>query len=326
MAVKSVTRATASQPGQELERKAEAGTGWYAWLARSGLVAKGVSFGIVGVLAIKLATGNGGKATSREGALQSLAHQGFGTVLLILLALGFAAYAIWRFVQAVAERDSEGGDKGKAKKWGKRAGYVGRGLIYAGLTFSTVKILTGSGQQQSQSDKAHSTTATVFDLPAGRWIVGIAGIAIIGAGLWNLFRGITRKFEDKWRIGEMSETERTWGSRAGLVGHVARFVVFGLIGVFVTKAAIEYDPQDAIGLDGALQKLADAAYGPYLLGLTAFGLVCYGVYCLVDARYRDVSVDGSKSGHNRRDSDRPLGRERGERFAEARSSLSRSRG
>jgi hypothetical protein len=310
VASETTARAKASHPGKEAEAKAQSGTGWYAWLARSGLVAKGISFGIVGVLAIKLATGNGGKATSRQGALQSLSHSAFGKVMLILLAVGFAAYALWRFVQAFAEKDEDGGEKGTAKKWGKRAGYVGRGLIYAGLTASTVKILLGSGQQQSQNQKAHSATATVLGWPGGRWLVGVAGIAIIGAGLWNLYRGIARKFEDKWRTGEMSKTERTWGGRAGVAGHAARFVVFGLIGVFVTKAAIEFDPKDAIGLDGALQKLAQTSYGPYLLGLTAFGLVCYGIYCLVDARYRDVSVDGSQSGHNRRDSERPLARQR----------------
>lgn len=311
MATKTAARAKASRPGEEAEAKAQSGAGWYAWLARSGLVAKGISFGIVGVLAIKLATGSGGQATSRQGALQTLSHSGFGEVMLILLAVGFAAYALWRFAQAFAQKDEEGGEKGTAKKWGKRAGYIGRGLIYAGLTASTVKILLDSGQQQSQNQKSRGATATVLGWPGGRWLVGAVGIAIIGAGLWNLYRGIRRKFEDKWRASEMSETERKWGGRAGVAGHLARFVVFGLIGVFITKAAIEFDPNDAIGLDGALQKLAQASYGPYLLGLTAFGLVCYGVYCLVDARYRDVSVDGSQSGRDRRDSERPLARERG---------------
>jgi Domain of Unknown Function (DUF1206) len=286
---------TARHPAREAEAKADSGTGWYAWLARGGLVAKGVSFGLVGVLAIQLAAGGGGgKATSRQGALQSLAQHGFGKVALALLAIGFAGYAIWRFVQAFAEReDDEGEAKGEAKKWGKRAGYVGRGLIYAGLAFTTAKILVGSGGQQSQNAKAHQTTATVLDWPAGRWLVGVAGLILVGVGLWNLYRGLTRKFEDKWRTGEMREVERKWGGRSGVAGHMARFVVFGLIGVFVTKAAIDYNPKEAIGLDGALQKLAHAAYGPYLLGVTAFGLVCYGIYCLVDARYRDVSTNGS---------------------------------
>ena len=271
--------------------KARSGTGWYAVLARVGLVAKGISYGLVGALAIAVAVGHGGKATSRTGAVATIADESWGKLVLILLALGFAAYAVWRFVQAVAEREdpADGEAEGLAKKWGKRAGYVGRGLIYAGLTYTTVRLLTGSGGQQSQNQKARQTTAAVFDWPAGRWIVGAAGLTIIGVGLWNIYRGVSTKFEDKWR-GGMSRTERTWGSRAGVVGHVARGIVFGLIGIFVTKAATDYDAQDAIGFDGALRKLAEAAYGPWLLGITAAGLVAYGVFCLVDARYRDVSA------------------------------------
>jgi hypothetical protein len=271
---------------RDVRAKADSGRGWYAGLARGGLVAKGISYGLVGVLAIKLAVGSGGSATSRQGALQSLAQHGLGKVLLGLLAVGFAAYAVWRFVQAFVEQDEDG----EAKQWGKRAGYVGRGLIYAGLTFSSVKILTGSHGQASQDRKAHQTTATVFDWPGGRWLVGIAGIVVVGAGIWNLYRGLSRKFEDRWRTGSMGPGARRWGARAGVAGHAARFVVFGLIGIFLVKAAVEYDSADAIGLDGALEKLAQASYGPYLLGLTAAGLVCYGVFCLADARFRDVSA------------------------------------
>jgi hypothetical protein len=278
-----------SSHGGQVRAKAESGTGWYSVLARTGLVAKGVSFGIVGALAVKLALGDGGKTTSRQGALQTLAGQSFGKIALILLAVGFAAYAIWRFVQAFAERE-EPDEKGEAKKWAKRAGYVGRGLIYAGLTLSAIKILVGSGGTESQNQKARTTAATILSWPAGTWIVGLVGAAIIAAGLWNLYRGVSRKFEDRWRTAEMSARARKWGGRAGAAGHVARAVVFTLIGIFVVKAAVDYKPKDAIGLDGALQKLAHAGYGPYLLGLTAAGLVCYGLFCLVDARYRDVST------------------------------------
>ena len=277
-------------PVERVRRDARDGRGWNAWLARTGLVAKGISFGIVGGLAIALAAGGGGKATSRQGALHSLAGSGLGKVLLVLLALGFAAYAAWRVVQAVAARCDGDEAKEHAKVWGKRAGYLGRAAVYAGLTYSTVAIIVGAGGGESQNEKAHRTTATVLDWPAGRWLVGLAGLVIAGVGLWNLYRGLARKFEDKWRTGEMSSAERRWGGRAGVVGHAARFVVFGLIGVFVVRAALDFDPKDAIGLDGALQKLAHASYGPYLLGLTAAGLVCYGLYCLVDARYRDVSA------------------------------------
>jgi hypothetical protein len=234
----------------DAKRHAETGRGWYAVVARTGLVAKGLSFGLVGALAIALAVGSGGKATSREGALAQLSHHLFGKVVLIALAVGFGA----------------------------------------GLAFTTLKILFGSGGGGSQTEKAHRSTAMALGWPAGRYLVAAAGIVVIGVGLWNLYRGIARKFEDKWRVASLSATVRTWGARAGVVGHVARFVVFGLIGLFLVRAAIDYDPKDAIGLDGALQKLAHASYGSYLLGLTAAGLVAYGVYCLVDARLRDVST------------------------------------
>jgi hypothetical protein len=281
------------RPAREVRAKAESGRGWYAALARIGLVAKGISYGLVGVLAIGVAVGHGGKTTSRQGALATLADESWGKVVLVLLAAGFAAYAAWRFVQAFAERrDADDGEvEGNAKKWGKRAGYVARGLIYGALAFSAVKLLFGANQQQSQTGKAQQTTSTILSWPAGRTLVAAAGIGLAAYGVWNLYRGIARTFEDRWRTGEMSPAARRWGGRVGLVGHCARFVVFALIGVFFVKAAVEYDPKEAIGLDGALQKLAHASYGPWLLGVTAAGLVAYGVYSLVDARFRDVSAN-----------------------------------
>ncbi len=278
---------------REARAEAESGSGLYAAIARTGLVAKGVSYAIVGGLAIALAAGAGGKATSREGALHTLAGNTLGGIALVLLALGFAAYALWRIVQAFAEREDSDEDEKKAaaKKWGKRAGYIGRAVIYGSLAYSAVKLLLGDEQSESQSEKAHKTTATVLSWPAGTWLVAIAGIVIFGVGLWNLYRAITRNFEEKWRTGEMGSDARRWGGRAGFVGHLARAIVFGMIGVFVFKAAVEYDPKEAVGIDGALQKLAAASYGPFLLGLTAAGLVAYAVYCFVDARYRDVSAN-----------------------------------
>jgi Domain of Unknown Function (DUF1206) len=280
----AVRQPTIEHPARKARADAQAGRGWYAALARTGLVAKGVSFGIVGILAIKLALGEGGKATSREGALQSLAGHGFGKVLLVGLAAGFAAYAAWRLVQAFAERGDDAGT------WGARAGYVGRAVIYAALAVGAIKVFVGN-ESESQSERAHETTALLLSWPAGTWIVGILGALIVGVGLWNAYRGITRKFEDKWRTGQMTAAARTWGGRAGVAGHLARGVVFSLIGFFVVKAALEFDPKEAIGWDGALRKLAAADYGPYLLGATAAGVICYGLYCFVDARYRDVSSD-----------------------------------
>ena len=281
---------TSAKPAQEVRRKAQSGSGWYEWLARIGLVAKGVSYGILGALAIGVAIGKGGKTTSRTGALADLAQHPWGKALLIVLAIGFASYALWRIIQAFAERSEKSDAEGKAKKWGKRAKYLAQAGIYAALTYGCVKILIGSHVKESQNPEARHRTAEVLSWPAGRWIVGAVGLCFIGAGLFNFYNGAARKFEDCWR-GGMGQSAKKWGLWIGTVGHFARGVVFGLIGIFITKAAIEYDPKNAIGLDGALQKLAAQTYGSWLLGLTAAGLIAYGVWCLFDAWYRDVSAN-----------------------------------
>lgn len=257
---------------------------WLNALARVGLVAKGVSYALVGVLAIKLAADSGGKATSRQGALHTLAQHSFGKFVLVVLAFGFAAYAVWRFAQAFFDKNNEGdGAKGLAK----RAGYFGRGAIYAGLTYSTIKILSGSAEQ-SQNQKAHKTAATVLSWPAGKWIVGAAGLVLIGVGIWNGYRGLEKKFLKNWKTEKMGPTAQRWGTRSGVVGLSARMVVFALIGIFVVKAAYDYNPREAIGLDGALQKLASQSYGSWLLGIVAAGLLAYAVFCFFEARYREV--------------------------------------
>ena len=251
------------------------------WAGRLGLVAMGVSYGLVAVLAIQLVLHEGGKATDRQGALQTLAKDGLGRIVVIALAVGFAAYAIWRFAQAVLDRGGEGTEpKGLAK----RIGYAGRGIVYAALCVTAVSILMGSSGSSSEKKE----TAWVLTWPAGRWIVGAVGAGFLAAGVWNVVRGVTRKFKKQLNTGSMSVTEEKAATVAGVVGLLARGVVFSLIGVFVIRAAWQYDPKEAIGIDGALRKLAAQDYGDALLGVVAAGLLAFGIFCLFQARYRKV--------------------------------------
>ncbi len=113
-------------------------------------------------------------------------------------------------------------------------------------------------------------------------------MVFIGVAVFNGYSAFTQKFEDNWKTHEMTEAERRWGARLSSLGLLARFVVFSLIGGFFVKAAYEYDAQEAIGLDGALRKVAQASYGPLLLGVVAAGLLCYALFCFVEARYRRI--------------------------------------
>jgi Domain of Unknown Function (DUF1206) len=256
---------------------------WVERLARFGLVAQGVSFGLVAVLAVELALGEGGGATDRQGALKKIADGSIGRVIVIALAVGFGAYALWRLAQVFLGHDVE--ERSGSPKWGKRLSSLGKAAIYAGLCWTAISILTGGG---GGSNKEQETTKGILGWPGGRWIVGAIALAIAGAALWNLYRGLSGRFKKQLKTGEMSATELRWTSRIAVVGLVARAVVFGIIAWFFFKAAVDYDPNQARGLDGALRKLAHEPYGEWLLAVVAAGLFAYGVFCVIQARYREV--------------------------------------
>jgi hypothetical protein len=254
----------------------------FEWLARGGFVARGLIYGIIGILAIKLAVGAGGQTTNQRGAMKTIAQQPFGKVLLILVAIGLTGYALWRLVHALLGYGPEDSDSGF-----ERIAAVGSGIVYAGLCAIAVEILLGSGSS-SGSGTTSRTTAGVLGRPGGTWLVAVAGAVLIGIGLYQGYRGVSKDFLKDSKVEEMSSRMRNWIEWIGGFGHLARMLVFCLVGVFLIEAAIDYDPNKAVGLDGALAKIAAASYGPFLLGLVAAGVIAFGVYSLSDARYRRI--------------------------------------
>jgi hypothetical protein len=275
------------RPARELRHAKSAGEGFvnsaaFEWLSRAGFVARSAIYAIIGVLAFKLAIGSGGKLTNQHGALTTVANQPFGSLLLTLLAIGLGGYAVWRLFRAALGRGPEGSDSGF-----ERLAALASGLAYGALFVLAVEILVGSGSSSSSTNPS-SSAAGILGWPGGQWIVGGAGLVMIGVALYQAYKGITQKFLDDSKTEEMSPGVRKWIARVGTVGHLARAVVFGLIGVFLVKAAIEYNPKTAVGLDGALATLANQPYGSVLLGIVAVGLIAFALYSLCDARYRKI--------------------------------------
>jgi hypothetical protein len=257
---------------------------WVERFGRIGLVAKGISFGIVGVLAILVALGVGaGAATDRPGAFRLLSQEPYGFALLLAIAFGFACYATWRFAQGILDRDDEGDS---FKGWAKRGAALAKGLFYTGLSLLALSFVTGP---RGESAEEPERTAQVFELPLGRWLVGGLGAALVGYGLWNGYRSISGNFRKHLDKAEMQQEETgPLVNLVGFLGHAARMVLFSMIGVFLVRAAYQYDPKEAIGLDEALGKLAQQPGGPLWLGAAAAGLFAYGLFSLAQARYRQV--------------------------------------
>jgi hypothetical protein len=253
----------------------------FEWLARAGFVARGLIYGIIGILAVRLALGLGGKLTDQQGALRTVAHQPFGKVLLALVAIGLAGYSLWRFTRAALGHGPEDSDTSF-----DRVAALASGLVYAALCALAVEILLGA--RSSSGGNPHSATAGVLGWPAGAWLVGLAGALMIGVGAYQGYRGVSHDFLADAKTEEMSRRTRAWIKWIGTVGHLARMIVFGLVGIFLIKAAVDFQPKKAVGIDGALAKLSQSSQGPWLLGVVAAGLIAFALYSLSDARYRRI--------------------------------------
>ncbi|HEU0194172.1 MAG TPA: DUF1206 domain-containing protein [Gaiellales bacterium] len=252
-------------------------------LTRIGFIARGAIYAIIGLLAIQVAIHAGNEPTSQRGAMETIQKQPAGHWLLLVVAIGLGAYAAWRFVQAYAGHGPEGG--GDHSTFGRIAA-AGSGCAYAALCALAVSILLGSSS--SSSSNAHQQTAGVLGWPAGQWLVGAAGAGFVAVALYQAYKGISRRFLDDDKTEIMGENTKRWLTVFGVVGHLARAVAFGLIGIFLIQAARTYDPSKAVGLDGALARLAHQSYGSFLLGLVAAGLIAFGLFSITEARYRRI--------------------------------------
>ncbi|HXF60638.1 MAG TPA: DUF1206 domain-containing protein [Caldilineaceae bacterium] len=261
---------------------------WVVWLARFGYAVKGLVYLLIGVFAVQAAIGAGGRITGPEGAIASIGRQPFGQVLLGLAALGLFGYALWRFVQAWVDPERKGKD---AKGIVQRLGYAASGVVYAGFGFYAVRLLMGAASSaEGQSGGSEDWTASLMAQPFGLWLVALAGLIIIGAGVYQFYEGITARFRDDLMLHEMSDEEIKWSTRAGRMGYVARGVIYAIIGGFLVLAAWRSNPEEAGGIGEALSTLASQPYGPWLLGLVGAGLIGYGLFAFVLARYRRIFV------------------------------------
>jgi Domain of Unknown Function (DUF1206) len=255
---------------------------WFEWLARAGLVARGAIYAIIGVLALQVAFGSGGKTTNQKGALAEISQQSGGKILLVLMAIGLFGYAFWRLLRAAVGHGPEESDDGKERLKG-----MASGLAYTSLFITCLTILFGSSSSggSGSPDKA---TGGVLAWPGGQVIVSIAGLVLIGVGLYQGYEGVRTKFLEKSKTEEMSEKTEKVFTTLGMAGHLARMVIFALIGYFLIKAAIDFNPDKAVSVDGALAALAKPSYGPVLLGVVAAGMIAFAAYSVADARYRRV--------------------------------------
>ncbi len=258
-----------------------AGSKYLEMLARAGFVGWGIIHLLFAWLAVQIAFGSGAEG-DQAGALQTLAGRPFGTFLLVAIAVGLAALALWQALEAaVGHRGEQGG-----RRIAERVGSGVRAVVYATLAWTCVKIVRGAGA--SAADQQQQTSQQFMGSGGGRFLIGLVGVVVAGVGVGLVVHGLRKQFERSLHTERMNATTRTWTRRLGVAGYVAKGVAVAIAGVLLLLAAITYDPGKARGLDAALHTLANQPYGPYLLVLIALGIAAFGVFCLIQARFRKV--------------------------------------
>jgi hypothetical protein len=251
-----------------------------ATFARAGLIARGVIYLLIGWVALMLAIGRSNNEADQSGALRTLAHKHYGSTALWLLAIGFAAYSLWRISEAFFGVTGEGGGAGPRLK------SAFRGVVYAFFAVMTISILHGSGNSQAKTQQ--DVTARVMRHSGGQWAVGIVGGVVVLIGLMLVAEGLRRKFLKTLRLDQMSTRTRSIVTALGVIGTTARGIVFAVAGALVIEAAKTFNPAKARGLDEALRTMQSRAYGTVILGAAAIGLLIFGLYGLCEARWRKV--------------------------------------
>lgn len=250
---------------------------WLDHAVRVGMVAYGLVHLMIAWLAFQLVLGGSKESASSSGALHELAQQPFGAVLVWLAALGMVLLVVWRGLEAaVGHRDDDGGTRAR-----KRLASAGKGVIYAVIGVSAIRVAVGEGSKGGQD----STTAKLMNLPGGQFLVGAVGVAILAYAARQAYRAWTEDFADHLTAeGKRGDTGSAY-LLFGKLGYSAKGLAIGVVGVLFVYAAVTHEAEKSGGLDQALQKVLQQPFGGPALIALAIGIACYGLFCLARARH-----------------------------------------
>ncbi|MGX6604577.1 DUF1206 domain-containing protein [Micromonosporaceae bacterium Da 78-11] len=255
---------------------------WLEHLTRGGLVGYGIIHLLFAWLIVQIALGGPSSDADQSGALHDLAEKPYGTFLIVAIVIGLVAMTIWQLLEAAVGHRAE---QGRHRVF-ERIVSVGRAAFYAYFAWTGIKVLRG--KTASSADTQQQASEDLMVSTGGRVTVGLAGVVVAAIGIGLVIYGVTKKFEKHLKTGQMTAQIRRLSRPLGITGYTAKGLAYGIAGVLLLTAAVQYDPDKARGLDATLRVLAEQSYGPWLLLLTALGIAAYGLFSLVQARYRKV--------------------------------------
>jgi hypothetical protein len=262
-------------------------------IGRAGWFAKGVVYVIAGYLALMVAAKAGGwtnspatgdQEASPVGAVKTVAGSGGGTVLLWLLAIGMLLYAAWRVVSALLPGGKD------AKAMAHRIGYIASAVMYITFSISAIALARHTPGTPNGNTRVTDISASFMTHSYGRFVIGVVGVIVIAVGLYRISKGVKMDVDDELDMSGVSPTRRRWSERLGSIGEIGRGIGFALVGFFLLRSAMTYDPNEATGLDGALRRVAVNSWGVFVVVIVGIGFAAYGIFCLATFTHRRLQA------------------------------------
>jgi hypothetical protein len=248
-------------------------------LVRLGYAVKGFIYVAMGFIAFRGALGKSRTPADQLGAISEFSKLPYADILLWIILIGLISYSLWGLIRAILDPLHKGTD---TEGLLARAGYLISAATYASFVVPTYNLIKHARSAAGQNQTAQMVSK-IMAMPLGRLLVGGIGVAAIGAGLYQIYLGITLNFEQQFRPYDLSPEQYKVAKLIGRFGTAARGVVFALVGFFFCLAAYYSNPSQAQGISGALSFLAKQPYGLWLLGIMASGLIAFGIYSLMSA-------------------------------------------
>jgi hypothetical protein len=253
---------------------------WTQRLARLGYAVQGLLYGAIGLLAVQAALGVRRAPEDAEGVMALIGRQPYGQILLVVVAIGLAALALWGFARIVYDPFA---NERTVPRNMLRLGFLLSGLSYTALVFTTLRVLLGLRLVAPGATTPERAAGNLLTTPWGPWLIGLLGLVVLIFGGVELVRAGRYNFQRELQRYRLSPEQARWACRLGRCGTAARGLVIALVGLFLLQAAVFVNPEDVKGIDGALLALARQPYGPWLLALVALGLMAFGGYSLLGA-------------------------------------------
>ena len=254
------------------------------WFARAGYGARGLVHLMMGALAVMAAYEARAHAVGIQGAFEEFAEWPLGEILLSLLATALGGFVLWRFAQAVLDADRQGRSR---KAMFNRTGQGVSALVYSTLALSCLGVAAGIEEAGENPEVTRQQIETLLTLPLGEIMLVAFGAAVLLAGVLNVLHGVFGGFS---RHLTCEQTMHLWAVPLGRTGYFARGLVFLALGVFLVEAALDLSPAESATIQGALQTIEQQPYGSLVLAALGAGLIAFGLFGLVEARFRRIVV------------------------------------